>query len=149
MTCATITQKVRKKCAPAAPPPRRVGEVSEVSEKGNGMREKESMVSAAEAVVWINNETHEVMIWPQSRGVPGPQWSDPIGAAYTEWGKMTNADRMRLMTETAIDLAMQGYALKDVLAAFAQVDEFRALGSQSYPMARALTSANMVAAKSS
>jgi hypothetical protein len=48
---------------------------------------------------------------------------------------------MRLMTETAIDLAMQGFALKDVLTAFAEVTEFRALGSQSYPMARALTSA--------
>jgi hypothetical protein len=54
---------------------------------------------------------------------------------------MSNNERMRLMTETAIDLAMQGFALKDVLAAFAQVIEFRALGSESYPMCRTLTSA--------
>jgi len=66
-------------------------------------------------------------------------WS--IGAAYSQWHEMSNDQRMRLMTETAIDLAMQGFALKDVLTAFAQVVEFRALGSQSYPMARALTSA--------
>jgi hypothetical protein len=46
-----------------------------------------------------------------------------------------------LMLETVIDLAMQGFPLKDVLTAFAEVREFRALGSQSHPMARALTSA--------
>jgi hypothetical protein len=54
---------------------------------------------------------------------------------------MTDQQRTRLMLETAIDLAMQGFALKDVLVAFAGVRQFRALGGQSYPMARALTSA--------
>jgi hypothetical protein len=107
------------------------------------------VINAAEAVVWVNNETHEVMVWRHARGCPDERrggaregyWCDPIGAAYVEWGKMSNNERMRLMTETVIDLAMQGFALKDVLTAFAQVAEFRALGSQSYPMARALTSA--------
>jgi hypothetical protein len=102
------------------------------------------MISAADAVVWINNETHEVMVWPVKQGPPlrpGGCWADPIGAAYVGWRRATNDERMRLLTETAIDLAMQGFALKDVLTAFAQVVEFRALGSQSYPMARALTSA--------
>src|SRR5258708_35264488 len=109
------------------------------------------MINAADAVVWINNDTHEVMVWPKQRGCPDERrgraapragrWCDPIGAAYSEWQEGSNAHRMRLMTETAIDLAMQGFALKDVLTAFAQVVEFRALGSRSYPMARALTSA--------
>jgi hypothetical protein len=45
------------------------------------------------------------------------------------------------MLETAIDLAMQGFALGDVLRAFTTVPEFRALGGQSYPMRRALTQA--------
>jgi hypothetical protein len=71
----------------------------------------------------------------------GPAWCDPIGAAYSQWDKMSNDERMRLMTEMAIELAMRGFSLKDVLTAFAQVVEFRALGAQSYPMARALTSA--------
>ena len=106
------------------------------------------MISAAEAVVWVNNETHEVMVWRHGKGCPEDYpagrrgyWCDPIGAAYVEWAKMSNSERMRLMVETAIDLTMQGFALKDVLTVFAQVAEFRALGSQSYPMARALTSA--------
>lgn len=102
------------------------------------------MINAAEAVVWVNDETHKVMVWTHKKGVPErPEgyWTDPIGAAYVEWRDMSNDQRMRLMTETAIDLAMQGFALKDVLTAFAQVVEFRALGSQSFPMARALTSA--------
>jgi hypothetical protein len=107
------------------------------------------VINAAEAVVWVNNETHEVMVWRHARGCPDERrggaregyWVDPIGAAYSQWHEMSNDQRMRLMTETAIDLAMQGFALKDVLTAFAQVVEFRALGSQSYPMARALTSA--------
>jgi hypothetical protein len=71
----------------------------------------------------------------------GGYWCDPIGAAYSEWQAASNAHRMHLTTETAIDLAMQGFTLKDVLTAFARVVEFRALGSKSYPMARALTSA--------
>jgi hypothetical protein len=54
---------------------------------------------------------------------------------------MTDRQRTHLMLETVIDLAMQGFPLKAVLIAFADVREFRALGSQSYPMARALTSA--------
>jgi len=106
------------------------------------------MLSAAEVVVWVNNDTHEVMVWPHKKGCPEDYtgrpvgyWCDPIGAAYSEWHEMSNDRRMRLMTETAIDLAMQGFALKDVHTALAQVAEFRALGSQSYPMARALTSA--------
>ena len=45
------------------------------------------------------------------------------------------------MVETVIDLAMQGFDLGQVLRAFAQVPQFRKLGDQSYPMARALTSA--------
>jgi hypothetical protein len=106
------------------------------------------MISAKEAVVWVNHETHEVMVWRQKKGCPEdyrrPEegyWCDPIGAAYSEWGEATNDQRVRLMTETAIDLAMDGFALKDVLTAFAQVIEFRALGGKSYPMCRALTSA--------
>jgi hypothetical protein len=107
------------------------------------------MISAKEAVVWVNNDTHEVMVWKHKKGCPEDYparrpdgyWCDPIGAAYSEWQEASNADRVRLMMETAIDLAMQGFALKDVLTAFAQVTEFRALGGQSFPMCRALTSA--------
>jgi hypothetical protein len=45
------------------------------------------------------------------------------------------------MMETAIDLAMNGFDLKTVLTAFVEVKQFRALGSQSYPMCRAITKA--------
>src|SRR2546430_1314202 len=95
-----------------------------------------AMINAADAVVWVNNETHQVMVWPHGRVPETPRgyWCDPIGAAYSEWQEASNDQRMRLMTETAIDLAMQGFALKDVLTALSQVVEFRALGSQSYPM---------------
>jgi hypothetical protein len=99
------------------------------------------MINAAEAVVWINRDTHEVMVRSNLYDVPGVAWSDPIGAAYSQWRKMSTNQRMQLMEETAIDLAMQGFALKDVLTAFATVIEFRALGSESIPMCRALTSA--------
>jgi hypothetical protein len=100
------------------------------------------MISAKEAVIWINRDTFQVMIWRKEQWRPRDgHWSDPIGAAYSQWREMTNDQRVRLMTETAIDLAMQGFVLKDVLTAFAQVVEFKALGSKSYPMARALTSA--------
>jgi hypothetical protein len=103
----------------------------------------EKMLDAKDIVVWVNDETKEVLVrthawgFPQDRG----NWCDPIGAAYSEWPTMTDRQRTHLMLETVIDLAMQGFPLKAVLIAFADVREFRALGSQSYPMARALTSA--------
>src|SRR5262249_39292835 len=108
------------------------------------------MINARDAVVWTNRTTYEVMVRPHQWRCPEDHpeykggrgyWGDPIGAAYAGWAEATNDQRMRLMLETAIDLAMQGYPLKDVLTAFAQVREFRALGDQSYPMCRALTSA--------
>jgi hypothetical protein len=102
------------------------------------------MISAKEAVIWVNHETREVMVWPHGGGCPHCRrghWRDPIGAAYSEWKAMTKKQRVGLMLETAIDLAMNGFALKDVLVAFSRVKEFRGLGSESYPMCRALTSA--------
>jgi hypothetical protein len=106
------------------------------------------MIDAEDAVVWVNHDTKEVMVkshawgctangWSGTRGA----WGDPIGAAYSEWEEGTDKQRVWLMLETAIDLAMQGIPLKTVLTAFAEVKEFRALGSQSYPMCRALTAA--------
>ena len=103
------------------------------------------MIEAEDAVVWINGETKQIMVWPTigKRVRPsGMGWADPIGAAYTDWrDTMTDEERLRLMLETAIDLAMQGFALKDVLIAFAEVRQFPALGTESYPMYRALTKA--------
>jgi hypothetical protein len=109
------------------------------------------MIEAKDAVVWVNDDTRELVVWPHGKGIPdGPRgyWCDPIGAAYSEWQDASTDQRTRLMLETVIDLAMQGFALKDVLIAFSQVTEFRAIGSQSYPMARALTSALLVCALS-
>jgi penicillin V acylase-like amidase (Ntn superfamily) len=98
------------------------------------------MIDAKDAVVWTNSDTKQVKVlthaWPR-----GAAWGDPIGAAYTQWNKMTDKQRVELMLETAIDLAMQGYSLKDVLTEFAQVRQFRALGEKSFPMCRALTKA--------
>jgi hypothetical protein len=106
------------------------------------------MLNAKEIVVWVNRETKEVMVKSHERGVRDrPRshgrgyWCDPIGAAYSAWHTMTDKERVNLMLETAIDLAMQGWPLKDVLTAFASIRQFRALGSVSYPMARALTAA--------
>jgi hypothetical protein len=106
------------------------------------------MLNAKDIVVWVNNDTNEVMVRTHAWGCPEDRpvyrqghWVDPIGAAYSEWHELTDKQRVRLMLETAIDLAMQGIPLKAILTAFAGIREFRALGSQSYPMARALTSA--------
>lgn len=106
------------------------------------------MINAKDVVVWVGDKTKEVMVQTLAWGCPEDRrgfirvfWTDPIGAAYSEWETMTDKQRMLLMLETVIDLAVQGFPLKDVLTAFAEVREFRALGGQSYPMARALTSA--------
>lgn len=106
------------------------------------------MISAGEAVVWINHDSKEIMLQTHSWGVPEDRkglcrgyWADPIGAAYSQWQGMNDKQRVLLMLETAIDLAMQGFDLAKVLRAFSEVREFRALGSKSYPMCRALTSA--------
>jgi hypothetical protein len=106
------------------------------------------MIDAKDAVIWVNDDTHEVMVRPHRWGCPEDHkgherqfWCDPIGAAFSEWQEAKNVDRMRLMLETAIDLTMQGYSMATVLRAFAEVREFKVLGRQSYPMCRALTAA--------
>ena len=98
------------------------------------------MIEAKDAVVWVNKETREV--WVDVFGSePGARWGDPIGAHYAQWQKMTDQQRVGLMTETALDLAMAGFDLGAVLRQFAKVDAFRALGEVSFPMCRALTTA--------
>jgi hypothetical protein len=97
-------------------------------------------MKAKDAVIWINADTREVRVarvgeWSQ----PSSQWCDPIGAHYASWHE--GKQQMLTMLETAIDLAMQGFDLGDVLRAFAEIDEFKALGTNSYPMCRALNSA--------
>jgi hypothetical protein len=92
------------------------------------------VIKAKDAVVWINTDTKEVMVKPFACGRnfrTGGHWIDPIGAAYTEWEEGDDKQRVRHMLETALDLRMQGFALKDVLVAFAEVKEFRALGEHS------------------
>jgi hypothetical protein len=106
------------------------------------MKEKSAM-KARDAVVWVDFDAKQVLVQPHCYGVPNDEsrWGDPIGAAYSQWEELTNAERVNLMLHTAIDLAMAGIALEEILVAFATVDEFRALGRRSYPMCRALTGA--------
>src|ERR1700676_975659 len=115
---------------------------------GGGLRSgRHKMISAADAVVWVNKDTREVQvaaIGTDRTIARSAGWGDPIGAAYSNWKELTDQGRIQLMLETAIDLTMQGFDLKAVLRAFADVTEFRALGSESYPMCRALSSALMV-----
>ena len=100
------------------------------------------LIEAEDAVVWINDDTKEVRVLPQGRFPPDrSEWHDPIGAAYSEWIDGSDEFRVRLMLETAIDLAIMGYPPWRVLSEFAAVRQFRALGETSYPMCRALTKA--------
>jgi len=103
------------------------------------------MTKAKDAVVWTNHSTHEVHVAAKGAQRPpdtrGGAWGDPIGASYLQWLEMNDIQRVRLMLETAIDLAMQGFDLSAVLREFSEVEEFKALGSKSYPMCRALTKA--------
>jgi hypothetical protein len=106
------------------------------------------MLKARDAVFWVNDDLRMVMVWPHWRGCPADLpdtpsigWRDPIGAAYTGWQEASDAERAILMLETVIELAARGHPIKDVLTAFAEVAEFKALGQTSYPMCRALKSA--------
>jgi hypothetical protein len=101
------------------------------------------MLNAADIVVWVNRDRKEIRVEyvTPNTNLPHEGFCDPIGAAYSQWRQMDDDQRVVLMLETAIDLAMQGYALDQVLKAFAEVREFRALANKSYPMCRALTKA--------
>lgn len=103
------------------------------------------LIEAKHLVVWIKKDTKQIDVEDvegKAEWLTGHRgWSDPIGASYMEWREMTDKQRVDLMLETAIDLAMNGFELGDVLKAFSQVRQFRALGGQSFPMCRALTKA--------
>jgi hypothetical protein len=57
---------------------------------------------------------------------------------------MSDEQRVHLMLEIAIYLAMNGYAMKDVLIAFSEVIEFRALGDKSGHLRDALKAAGVI-----
>lgn len=101
------------------------------------------MIDAADAVVWVNNTTLQVMVRTHEEGVPDEGWGDPIGAHYLQWMAMSDQQRILLMLETAIDLTMRGFEMKSILIAFSTVKQFLDLGSHSYPMCRALTKAHL------
>jgi len=78
--------------------------------------EMEMMMDAKDVVVWIDDQTKQIMVKPFKWGVPEDypehrdgHWGDPIGAAYTDWHEITKSRRIQLMLETAIDLCMQGF----------------------------------------
>jgi hypothetical protein len=103
-------------------------------------------ISANDAIVWVDEEALEIRVRPvrwgrdESRNWPG-NWCDPIGAHYSDWREASDGDRLRLMLETVIDLAAAGFPMAALLKAFDTIEEFHALGRQSYPMCRALTQA--------
>jgi hypothetical protein len=104
--------------------------------------QKATMIPAAEAIVWTNNETKEVDVTRRgSIREREPGWGDPIGASYAEWDEMNDTQRIQMVLETVIDLTAQGFDILATLRAFSKIYEFRALGSKSYPMCRALTKA--------
>jgi hypothetical protein len=117
------------------------------------------MLSADNISVWVDYKNKRIVVLPYAigddcLGTPNHQgfkghWGDPIGAAYLQWRKMTNQQRMMLMLETAIDLAVnKDFAISDILRAFAEVSEFRALGRESYPMCRAYQGVGWAVARS-
>jgi hypothetical protein len=100
------------------------------------------MISVNDAVVWVHDEDKEVRVLRRGQEADARLgWSDPIGAAYADWAESSDDQRVRLMLETAVELATQGFDMTKVLKSFAEVAEFRELGNRSYPMCRALTMA--------
>ena len=89
------------------------------------------MINAKDAQIWFHDDTKEVEVRPYGE-VASPVhegWND-VGASAAEWLSMSDDQRVHLMLEIAIYLAMNGYAMKDVLIAFSEIIEFRALGDK-------------------
>jgi hypothetical protein len=103
------------------------------------------MMKAADAVVWVQEEhPRKVLVRHIRHGDDGMHegfWCDPIGAREVSWRNLSDDERVRLMLETALDLAMDGLDLGEVLREFAKVEEFRALGNKGHTMSRALSRA--------
>ena len=107
------------------------------------------MIASKDCTVWTNDGAKAVRVIGREMRYQRPEdffkmsgrWCDPIGSAYDQWRKMTEEQRAGLMVETALDLAMQGYDLGEIICEFAKVDCFYALGRVSIPMCRAITQA--------
>jgi hypothetical protein len=94
------------------------------------------MMKVKDVVVWTNDATREVCVAAKGEHRPdtrGGVWGDPIGASYLQWQEMDDSQRVRLMLETAIDLAMQGFDLGAVLREFANVDELERSVQRAIP----------------
>jgi hypothetical protein len=89
-------------------------------------------VRGRSAAALLGRQHQDVWGDPEQHGIKG-HWVDPIGAAYAQWREMNDRQRVTLMLETAIDLAMNSFDLGDVLREFAEVRQFRALGEVELP----------------
>lgn len=97
------------------------------------------MIDAKDAVVWVSRNTKQVMVRPHGWG---PTARARTGGISLGAIAQTDEQRMQLMLKTIIDLAVHGFDLKQVLTAFAEIREFRALGI-GVPMSRALSAAQI------
>lgn len=110
-------------------------------------------LEASNVFVWVERDERKVLVtpyevdpplrcsdgstqnwWgnPNQHGIAG-RWHNLICAGHPIWGEMDDSQRVTLMLETAIDLAMDGFDLSTVLREFAKVRQFRALGDEGYP----------------
>ncbi len=99
-------------------------------------------MDARDAVFWVNSDTKEVVVLARGQQQKRESgWSDPIGSHSAEWKRLTDEQRIQWMLELAIELAVRGIPMKDILLEFGKVTQFRALGAESHMMCRALTTA--------
>lgn len=73
--------------------------------------------------------------------LPGNVRYSDIGACNTDWVKRKVSDLLAECTELLIELGVGGCDIKQVVSELAKIRQFAALGSKSYNMARALSSA--------
>jgi hypothetical protein len=90
-----------------------------------------TMTPISDAVLWVNQETREVMVTSREWGTPKDgdrigrgSWTDPIGAAHSQWHRMDDQQRLQLMLETAADLARHGFDINKTLRAMVEIPEF-------------------------
>jgi hypothetical protein len=102
-------------------------------------------IPAVEAHIWWDDERRLLAVVPfgpgQCRTLTTNGYTCDAGASEASWREATQAERLRLLYEMAIEFMVAGHDPKHVVREFAKVREFAELGGKSYPMARALTEA--------
>lgn len=90
---------------------------------------------------FLSDEDQHFSALVRNRTAPGGVSYSDTGACMASWKNQSTEQLLMELQERLIELSVNGGSMKQMVCQMAKIKEFAALGADSFPMARALSSA--------